>query len=208
MWAWKERYGGEIVEQLKVLGCSCDWSRQRFTLDPGLSRAVRTAFVRLYREGLIYRGDYMIHWCPRCETALSDIEVEHREVDGHLYYVRYPRGGGYVTVATTRPETMLGDTGLAVNPQDERYQGLIGKTAALPFSGAGSPSSERRRWTPSSGPGSSRSPPPTTPWTGRSESATVSPRSTSSTPTGRSAGRAVPSPASTGSRPGRKWSGG
>ncbi len=140
VWEWKERYGNEIVDQLKVLGCSCDWSRQRFTLDAGLSRAVALAFVRLYKEGLIYRGDYMVHWCPRCGTALSDIEVEHEEVDGHLYHVRYPlAGGGHVTVATTRPETMLGDTGLAVNPRDERYRALIGKTAVLPLLGRGLP---------------------------------------------------------------------
>ncbi|MCD5408377.1 class I tRNA ligase family protein, partial [Candidatus Bipolaricaulota bacterium] len=100
VWQWKEKYGSEIIEQLKALGASCDWSRTRFTLDEGLSRAVRTAFVRLYEEGLIYRGDYMINWCPRCGTTLSDIEVEHREVDGHLYYVRYPlEDGGYVTIA-------------------------------------------------------------------------------------------------------------
>ncbi|GAB4308228.1 MAG: valine--tRNA ligase [Candidatus Bipolaricaulota bacterium] len=134
VWEWKERYGDEIVDQLKVLGCSCDWSRQRFTLDPGLSRAVTLAFVRLHREGLLYRGDYMIHWCPRCGTALSDIEVEHEEVDGHLYFVRYPLdGGGHVTVATTRPETMLGDTGVAVNPRDERHRHLVGRTAILPL---------------------------------------------------------------------------
>lgn len=133
VWQWKEKYGNEIVEQLKALGCSCDWSRLRFTLDPGLSRAVRTAFVRLYHEGLIYRGEYMINWCPRCETALSDLEVEYEEVQGNLYFVRYPlEEGGYVTVATTRPETMLGDTALAVNPHDERYRHLIGKIAVLP----------------------------------------------------------------------------
>ena len=136
VWQWKEKYGSEIIEQLKALGASCDWSRTRFTLDEGLSRAVRTAFVRLYEEGLIYRGDYMINWCPRCGTTLSDIEVEHREVDGHLYYVRYPlEDGGYVTIATTRPETMLGDTGVAVNPHDDRYKPLIGKTAILPLIG-------------------------------------------------------------------------
>ncbi len=136
VWQWKEKYGSEIIEQLKALGTSCDWTRTRFTLDEGLSRAVRTAFVRLFEEGLIYRGDYMINWCPRCETAISDIEVEHREVDGHLYYVRYPlEDGGYVTIATTRPETMLGDTGVAVNPDDERYRHLIGKTAILPILG-------------------------------------------------------------------------
>jgi len=136
VWEWKERYGTEIVQQLKRLGCSCDWSRMRFTLDEGLSQAVRTAFVTLYREGLIYRGDYMINWCPRCETALSDIEVEHEEVDGKLYHIRYPlEGGGHVVVATTRPETMLGDTGVAVHPDDARYQSYIGKTAILPVLG-------------------------------------------------------------------------
>ncbi len=136
VWQWKEKYGSEIIEQLKALGASCDWSRTRFTLDEGLSRAVRTAFVRLFEEGLIYRGDYMINWCPRCGTTLSDIEVEHQEVDGHLYYVRYPlEDGGHVTIATTRPETMLGDTGVAVNPADERYRHLIGKTAILPILG-------------------------------------------------------------------------
>jgi len=131
VWQWKEKYGSEIIDQLKALGASCDWSRTRFTLDEGLSRAVRTAFVRLYEEGLIYRGDYMINWCPRCGTTLSDIEVEHREVDGHLYYPL--EEGGHVTIATTRPETMLGDTGVAVNPDDDRYRHLIGKTAILPI---------------------------------------------------------------------------
>lgn len=136
VWQWKEQYGGEIVDQLKVLGCSCDWSRHRFTLDPGPSRAVTLAFVRLHQEGLIYRGDYMVHWCPRCGTALSDIEVEHEELDGHLYHIRYPlEGGGSLTVATTRPETMLGDTGVAVNPRDERYRHLIGRAAILPLVG-------------------------------------------------------------------------
>ena len=136
VWQWKEKYGSEIIDQLKALGASCDWSRTRFTLDEGLSRAVRTAFVRLFEEGLIYWGDYMINWCPRCGTTLSDIEVEHQEVDGHLYYIRYPlEDGGHVTIATTRPETMLGDTGVAVNPADERYRHLIGKTAILPILG-------------------------------------------------------------------------
>ena len=136
VWAWKERYGNEIVEQLKTLGASCDWSRLRFTLDPGFSRAVREAFVRFWEEGLIYRGDYMINWCPRCGTTLSDIEVEHEEVQGHLYYIRYPlEDGGHVVIATTRPETMLGDTAVAVNPDDPRYKHLIGKTAILPLIG-------------------------------------------------------------------------
>ncbi|RLE29227.1 valine--tRNA ligase, partial [Candidatus Acetothermia bacterium] len=136
VWAWKERYGNEIVEQLKTLGASCDWSRLRFTLDPGFSRAVREAFVRFWEEGLIYRGDYMINWCPRCGTTLSDIEVEHEEVQGYLYYIRYPlEDGGHVVIATTRPETMLGDTAVAVNPDDPRYKHLIGKTAILPLIG-------------------------------------------------------------------------
>jgi len=134
VWQWKEKYGTEIIEQLKALGASCDWTRTRFTLDEGLSRAVRTAFVRLYEEGLIYQGNYLVNWCPRCETAISDIEVEHCEVDGNLYYIRYPlEEGGHVVIATTRPETMLGDTGVAVNPGDERYRHLIGKTAILPI---------------------------------------------------------------------------
>jgi len=134
VWEWKAKYGTEIIEQLKALGCSCDWSRLRFTLDEGLSRAVREAFVRLYEDGLIYRGAYLVNWCPRCGTAISDIEVEHEEIEGNLYYIRYPlEDGGYVTIATTRPETMLGDTALAVNPNDKRFSHLIGKTARLPI---------------------------------------------------------------------------
>ncbi len=134
VWDWKKKYGSEIIDQLKALGCSCDWKRQRFTLDEGLSQAVRQAFVQMYNEGLIYRGNYMINWCPRCGTALSDIEVEHHEIDGNLYYIRYPlQDGGHVVIATTRPETMLGDTGVAVNPEDDRYRHLIGKIAILPL---------------------------------------------------------------------------
>ncbi|GAB4535716.1 MAG: valine--tRNA ligase [Thermodesulfovibrionia bacterium] len=135
VWQWKERYGGEIIRQLKSMGASCDWSRERFTLDEGLSRAVREVFVRLYNEGLIYRGDYIINWCPRCHTALSDLEVEHEEIDGKLYYIRYHfvDGGGYITVATTRPETLLGDTAVAVNPDDERYRDMVGKRVILPI---------------------------------------------------------------------------
>ncbi|MCX7920151.1 MAG: valine--tRNA ligase [bacterium] len=134
-WEWKEQYGGTIINQLKKLGCSCDWSRTRFTMDEGLSRAVREVFVRLYEEGLIYRGNYIINWCPRCHTALSDDEVEHKETKGYLYYIKYPVHGTnrFITVATTRPETMLGDTAVAVHPNDERYQDLIGKTAILPL---------------------------------------------------------------------------
>jgi valyl-tRNA synthetase len=135
VWKWKEQSGGIIIEQLKRLGCSCDWSRQRFTLDEGLSRAVREVFVRLYNEGLIYRDNYIINWCPRCKTALSDLEAEHEETKGHLWHIKYPLadGSGYLTVATTRPETMLGDTAIAVNPEDERYRNYIGQYVILPI---------------------------------------------------------------------------
>ncbi len=124
VWEWKAKSGGQIITQLKRLGCSCDWSRERFTMDEGLSRAVREVFVRLYEEGLIYKGDYIINWCPRCQTALADLEVEHDPHDGHLYHIKYPLadGEGGLTVATTRPETLLGDTAVAVNPEDKRYQ--------------------------------------------------------------------------------------
>ena len=135
VWQWREKYGGIIIQQLKRLGASCDWERERFTMDAGLSRAVREVFVSLYEEGLIYKGDYIINWCPRCYTALSDLEVEHDEVKGKLYFIKYPVVGSkkLVVVATTRPETMLGDTALAVNPNDKRYQKLIGKRAILPI---------------------------------------------------------------------------
>lgn len=134
-WAWKNRYGSKIREQLRALGCSCDWRRESFTLDEPRSRAVTEVFVRLYEEGFIYRGDKLINWCPRCQTVLSDLEVEREETEGQLYYIRYPlaEGEGFVTVATTRPETMLGDTGVAVHPDDERYQELIGKFVILPL---------------------------------------------------------------------------
>ena len=134
VWDWKERYGGTIIRQLKKLGCSCDWSRERFTMDDGLSRAVREVFVRLHEKGLVYRGRYIINWCPRCHTALSDEEVEHEEHDGHLWHIRYPLkdGNGHVTVATTRPETLLGDTAVAVNPSDARFRLLVGKTLVVP----------------------------------------------------------------------------
>ncbi len=135
VWEWKEQYGGRIIHQLKRLGSSCDWQRERFTLDEGLSRAVREVFVRLYEDGLIYRGDYIINWCPRCQTALSDLEVEREDIEGRLYFISYPftDSEGSVVVATTRPETMLGDTAVAVNPKDKRYMGLIGKTLRLPI---------------------------------------------------------------------------
>ena len=140
VWEWVARYGNTIDEQHKRLGASCDWSRLRFTLDPGPAKAVRTTFVNLYNKGLIYRHERIINWCPRCSTALSDLEVEYAETDGRLYYIRYPLessgdGGppGFVTVATTRPESMLGDTGVAVHPDDPRYQAHVGKMAVLPI---------------------------------------------------------------------------
>src|SRR5438105_1285363 len=129
-WAWKEQYGGLILDQMKALGDSCDWDRERFTMDEGLSRAVRVAFVRMYEDGLIYRGERIINWCPTDHTALSDSEVEHEEVDGELVTFRYELadGSGHVDVATTRVETMLGDTGVAVHPDDRRYASLVGNT--------------------------------------------------------------------------------
>ncbi len=137
VWKWKEEYGGKIIHQLKRLGASCDWSRERFTLDEGLSRAVVEVFVSLYEQGLIYRDKRLINWCPRCHTALSDIEVEHEEFEGKLTYIKYPLidGSGHIIVATTRPETMLGDTAVAVNPEDARYSDLIGKVLLLPLAG-------------------------------------------------------------------------
>jgi valyl-tRNA synthetase len=136
-WRWKEESGGTIVGQLRRLGVSVDWSRERFTMDAGLSKAVLTAFMQLYKEGLIYRGNYLVNWCPATQSAVSDLEVENQEVNGHLWHFRYPLtdGSGVVEVATTRPETMLGDTAVAVNPEDDRYRHLIGKTVTLPIVG-------------------------------------------------------------------------
>ncbi|MCZ7527006.1 MAG: valine--tRNA ligase [Acidimicrobiia bacterium] len=137
VWAWKGESGGQITQQMRRMGASCDWTRERFTMDDGLSLAVRIVFVRLYEEGLVHRANRIINWCPRCHTALSDIEVEHEEVDGELVRVRYPfvEGDGSVTVATTRAETMLGDTAVAVHPGDERYAGAVGRTLRLPLVG-------------------------------------------------------------------------
>ena len=133
-WEWKKEYGGRIVRQLRKLGVSCDWSRERFTMDEGLSRAVRETFVRLYEKGLIYRGKRMINWCPACQSALSDAEVEYVEQQSFLWHIRYPGPDGRdIVVATTRPETMLGDTAVCVNPKDERYTDLVGKTVLLPI---------------------------------------------------------------------------
>lgn len=137
VWEWVKRCRQTITYQHQRLGASCDWTRERFTLDKGPSQAVRTAFVRLYNKGLIYRGERIINWCPRCQTALSDLEVQHRELKGHLYYLRYPLADkeGFITVATTRPETYLGDTAVAVNPEDRRFENLLGKKVVLPVIG-------------------------------------------------------------------------
>ncbi|MBI2866632.1 MAG: valine--tRNA ligase, partial [Chloroflexi bacterium] len=134
MWQWMDQYGRAITEQHRRLGTSCDWARERFTLDPGPSIAVRTTFVRLYQKGLIYRGERIISWCPRCGTALSDLEVVHQDISDYLYHIRYPfaEGDGHLTVATTRPETLLGDTAVAVNPRDERHRAAVGRTVLLP----------------------------------------------------------------------------
>ncbi|MBX7244052.1 MAG: valine--tRNA ligase [Candidatus Sumerlaeaceae bacterium] len=136
VWEWKEKHGNIIIEQLKSMGCSCDWTRERFTMDEGLTRAVRAVFKRLYDEGLIYKANYLINWCPRCLTTLADDEVEHADKDGKLWYLRYPvegTEGQFAVVATTRPETMLGDSAVAVNPKDERYKALIGRHVILPL---------------------------------------------------------------------------
>ena len=134
-WAWKEQYGSRIIEQLKKMGSSCDWQRERFTMDEGCSKAVKEVFVNLYNKGLIYRGERMVNWCPHCRTTISDAEVEYEDQAGHFWHLRYPfkDGSGFVELATTRPETMLGDTAVAVNPNDERYKDIIGKTLILPI---------------------------------------------------------------------------
>ncbi|MBR6555112.1 MAG: valine--tRNA ligase [Clostridia bacterium] len=135
VWAWKEKYGSRIIQQLQRMGASCDWRRERFTMDEGCSKAVKEVFVNLYQKGLIYKGSRIINWCPNCTTALSDAEVEYAEQPGHLWHIKYPIVGSdeYLVIATTRPETMMGDTGIAVNPEDKRYQHLIGKKAILPI---------------------------------------------------------------------------
>src|SRR5579875_297430 len=137
VWQWKEEYGGRINNQIRREGASVDWSRERFTMDPGLSRAVRETFVRLWERGLVYRGEYMVNWCPRCQTAISDVETTHEAIEGHLWHIRYQvkDSNEYLTVATTRPETMLGDTALVVHPEDKRYLHLHNKTAILPIMG-------------------------------------------------------------------------
>ena len=135
MWNWKNESRGTIIEQLRQIGCSCDWERERFTLDEGLSKAVRTAFVKLYDDGLVYRDTYLANWCPNCQTVISDLEVESIEIDGNFYHIKYPIKDSveFLEIATTRPETMLGDTAVAVHPEDNRYQHVIGKTVILPL---------------------------------------------------------------------------
>jgi len=137
VWEWKNQYGGRITHQLRRLGASCDWDRERFTMDEGCSEAVREVFLRLFEKGLIYRGHYITNWCPKCHTTISDIEVEHLDRPGHFYFIKYPvkDSDQFVTIATTRPETMLGDVAVAVHPEDERYSGLVGKTLILPVAG-------------------------------------------------------------------------
>ena len=182
VWAWKRQYGSAITDQMRRLGASVDWSREYFTMDDRLNVAVREAFVRLYEQGLIYRGAYIVNWDPQIQTAVSDLEVTHEDRLGKLYHIRYPfaDGTGSIVVATTRPETMLGDVAVAVNPNDERYQQFIGKLVTLPLSAAlamataTSPSSPTTGPTPSSAPAPSRSRPPTIPTTSPSVSATIS----------------------------------
>ncbi|MBQ3038816.1 MAG: class I tRNA ligase family protein, partial [Clostridia bacterium] len=137
VWDWKKTYGDRIINQLKKMGSSCDWERERFTMDEGCSKAVREVFVNLYNKGLIYQGSRIINWCPHCITALSDAEVEHTEQAGHFWHIKYPvkDSDEFVIIATTRPETLLGDTAVAVNPEDERYTKLVGKTLVLPLVG-------------------------------------------------------------------------
>ena len=135
VWDWKKEYGGRIINQLKKLGSSCDWERERFTMDEGCSKAVREVFVNLYNKGIIYQGPRIINWCPHCITALSNEEVEHAEQQGNFWHIKYPikDSDGYVIIATTRPETLLGDTAVAVNPEDDRYKDLVGKMLVLPL---------------------------------------------------------------------------
>ncbi|MCX5681250.1 MAG: class I tRNA ligase family protein, partial [Candidatus Omnitrophica bacterium] len=136
LWDWKKQYGDTIIHQLKKLGSSCAWDRTRFTMDDDYSKAVKTVFIKLHNKSLIYRGQYIINWCPRCHTALSDEEAEHKDIEGALYYIRYPFKDDpqkFIVVATTRPETMLGDTAVAVHPTDLRYKDLVGKKLILPL---------------------------------------------------------------------------
>ena len=176
MWQWAKSTRETIRKQHQRLGVSCDWSRECFTLDEGPSRAVRTVFVNLYNKGLIYRGERIINWCPRCTTALSDLEVDHQDVQGHLWYVRYPLAQcnvDYITVATTRPETILGDTAVAVNPNDPRYKAMVGNSVILPAVKRVIPIIADEAVDPEFGTGAVKVTPPTTRWTSRLPSATT-----------------------------------
>ncbi len=153
VWKWKEEYGNIILSQFKKIGCSCDWSRTRFTMDKEYAEAVKQAFLHYYKKGLIYRGERVVNWCPRCSTSLSDLELEYKEEKGKLYYIKYPLGKKHIIVATTRPETMLGDTAVAVNPKDKRYKDLIGKKVILPLTGRKIPIIEDRLVDPKFGTG-------------------------------------------------------
>nr|BFE75927.1 hypothetical protein GCM10020092_092280 [Actinoplanes digitatis] len=174
VWEWKAESGGAITGQMRRLGDSVDWSRERFTMDEGLSRAVQTIFKRLYDDGLIYRAERIINWCPRCLTALSDIEVEHSDDDGELVSIRYGDGDNSIVVATTRAETMLGDTAVAVHPDDERYKHLIGTEVELPLTGRRIPIVADEHVDPSFGTGAVKvTPPRTTRTTSRSAGGTT-----------------------------------
>ena len=185
VWEWKRHYGGAILDQMKRLGASVDWQREYFTMDDHLSVAVREAFVRLHEQGLIYRGAYIVNWCPRCQTAISDLEVVHEEQKGQIWEIRYPvlghdgtETGEFITVATTRPETMLGDTAVAVHPEDERYLHLHGKKLRLPLVGREIPIILDEWVAATSAPAPSRSRPRTTPTISLSASGTIYPIST------------------------------
>lgn len=186
VWEWKAESGGTITRQLRRLGASLDWPRERFTMDEGLSAAVRKVFVELHRQGLIYRDKRLVNWDPKLHTAISDLEVEQREVKGHLWHFRYPVEGmddTFVTVATTRPETMLGDTGVAVHPDDPRFRDLVGRNVVLPLVGRAIPIVADEYADPETGTGAVKITPPTTSTISRSAGATSCRRSTSSTPT-------------------------
>lgn len=207
-WAWKEVYGNRIVDQMKRLGNSCDWSRERFTMDAGCNKAVTEVFVKLYEKGLIYRGYRMINWCPDCKTSLSDAEVEFEEKNGAFYHIKYflKDTDTYLEIATTRPETLLGDTGVAVNPDDPRYGQYVGKTVILPLVGREIPVVADHHVDIEFGTGALKVTPPTTPTTSKSASAMIWSTASSSTRMPPSAKTAASMPAWTVTRPARPLS--
>ena len=184
-WAWKEKYSGTIIRQFQRIGASCDWTRERFTMDPGLTRGVVEAFVRLHEKGLIYRSEYLINWCPGCGTAVSDLEVVYEQQQGHLWHIAYSvtDSDDQVVVATTRPETMLGDTAIAVNPTDERYRHIWDRTVTLPIVGRELKVIRDDLADPEFGTGVVKVTPPTTPTTSRRVSGIISSSSPCSAPT-------------------------